>query len=68
MKITAMTRLIPLSQWNKFHVWPTTASLRRMLRKGKETGFDKVIIRVGKRIIIDEQQFFIWVKSQGKKR
>ena len=58
------TRLIPVTKWLDFHVWPTTSSLRRMIRKGKETGFERCVIRIGKRLLIDEKKFFEWVHAQ----
>ena len=61
------TRLIPVSKWLNYHIWPTTSSLRRMIRKGKETGFDRCVLRIGKRVLIDEKKFFEWVHGQQQK-
>ncbi len=61
------TRLIPLVKWEKFHVWPSTGSLRRMVQNGKKTGFDKVIKRYGSRILIDEAKFFEWMEEINRK-
>ena len=61
------TRIIPVSKWNDFHVWPTLSSLRRLIRKGKENGFEKAVLRIGKRVLIDEKRFFEWVNSQQEK-
>ncbi len=62
---TTNTRLIPLTQWNEFHVWPPIGGLRHLVFFAKTNGFDSVIRRVGRRILLDEQAFFAWVDEQG---
>lgn len=59
-------RLIPLSEWDEFHPWPTVASLRFYHYHGATNGFVKhgVIKRVGRRLLVDEEAFFRWVDDQ----
>lgn len=59
------TRLIPAADWNKYHAWPPCGGLRHLIFYAKTNGFDKVIRRVGRRVLVDEQAFFTWVDSQG---
>jgi hypothetical protein len=61
------TRLIPLTRWDEFHPWPTRSALRHMVVKSGENGFNEVIRRVGKRVLIDEDAFFAWVEQQQGK-
>lgn len=56
-------RIIPLADWPKFHPWPPLGGLRHLAFHAKQNGFDKVIRRVGRRVLIDETAFFDWVKS-----
>ena len=63
--VVRITRLIPLTSWNKFHEWPPLGGLRHLVFHAKKTGFDQVIKRVGKRILLDEQAFFLWVAAQN---
>ena len=58
-------RIIPLSKWEQFHPWPTTAGLRHLAFHAKTNGFDAVIRRVGRRVLIDEAAFFAWVDRVG---
>ena len=58
------TRLIPVTRWNHYHDWPPAGGLRYLIFNAKKNGFDKVIKRCGRRILIDEQAFFEWVESQ----
>lgn len=57
-------RLIPLTEWPKYHSWPPIGGLRHLVFCAKENGFDKVIRRAGRRILIDEQAFFQWLDEQ----
>lgn len=57
-------RIIPLTKWPDFHPWPSEWGLRRLVFFSKTNGFDSVIIRAGKRILIDEAAFFRWVDAR----
>jgi hypothetical protein len=60
------TRLIPVTQWNDYHSWPPQGGLRHLIFYAKTNGFDKVVRKVGRRVLIDEAAFFEWVKTQNK--
>lgn len=60
------TKLIPVTKWADSHQWPPLGGLRHLIFNAHENGFDKVIRRVGRRVLIDEQKFFAWVESQGQ--
>lgn len=60
------TRLIPCTDWPKYHPWPSVAGLRWMIFNAKVSGFEKVIKRVGRRVLIDEQKFFEFVEERNK--
>ena len=59
------TQLIPVSEWNKRHPWPPVGGLRHLIFFAKSNGFDKVIRRIGRRVLIDEAAFFHWAEKQG---
>jgi hypothetical protein len=63
------TRLIPIGKWNEFHAWPPQGGLRHLVFYANTNGFDKVIRRVGRRILIDENSYFEWIaeKIRNKK-
>lgn len=54
------TKLIPVTQWGKYHSWPPIGGLRHLIFFADVNGFDKVIKRVGRRVLIDEAAFFHW--------
>lgn len=60
-----MTRLIPVPKWNDFHIWPTEAGLRFYIFNAEFNGFDQVIKRIGRRILIDEAAFFTWTEKRS---
>lgn len=63
-----MPKLIPVTDWEKFHAWPKVAGLRHLILNSKTNGFGVCMRRVGRRILIDEAAFFRWVESQKDKR
>ncbi|HYT01789.1 MAG TPA: hypothetical protein VEP90_15520 [Methylomirabilota bacterium] len=52
----------PIAHWP--HPWPPAGGFRHLIFNAKKNGFDKVIKRVGRRILIDEAAFFEWVKNR----
>jgi len=64
---TKQTRLIPASKWEVYHPWPSNAGLRSIIFNKDTNGFDRAVKTIGRRVLIDEQEFFKWVDSQQKK-
>lgn len=58
-------RLIPANDWSKYHAWPPLGGLRHLIFYAEQNGFSAVIRRVGRRVLIDEAEFFSWVDRQG---
>lgn len=59
------TRLIPLTDWSKYHAWPPLGGLRHMVFHGEKTGFARVTVKVGRRRLIDERKFFEFVAQKN---
>ena len=62
---TPTKRLIPVPKWNQYHDWPPQGGLRHLIFFAKTNGFDRVIKRAGRRVLIDESAFFDWVETQS---
>lgn len=61
-------RVIPLADWPKYHPWPPLGGLRHLVFHAKQNGFEKVIRRPsGKKILIDEEAFFLWVDQNNSR-
>lgn len=56
--------LIPVTEWNAHHSWPPIGGLRHLIFYADANGFNRVVRRVGRRVLIDEAAFFAWVDSQ----
>lgn len=60
-------KLIPVTDWSKHHPWPPIGGLRHLIFHEKTNGFNQVIRRIGRRVLIDEAAFFEWAKNNGGK-
>jgi hypothetical protein len=60
------SRLIPLTDWSKYHVYPPVGGLRHLVFHSDENGFHKVVKRIGRRVLIDETAYFEWVKEKNE--
>lgn len=60
------SRLIPVTKWNNYHAWPPIGGLRHLIFNAGTNGFNKVIRRVGRRILIKENAFFRWVEENNE--
>jgi hypothetical protein len=50
--------LIPVTKWNQYHPWPPLGGLRHLIFNAKTNGFDSAFKRVGRRVLVDEREFF----------
>ena len=60
-----LTRLIPVPKWNNYHQWPPVGGLRHLIFNARFNGFESVIKRAGRRVLIDEQAFFKWIEKKN---
>ena len=61
-------KLIPVTEWNKYHSWPKIGGLRHLIFNEKSNGFNKVVRRAGRRVLLDETAFFNWLDEQNNQR
>lgn len=59
-------RLIPVTEWGRHHSWPPLGGLRHLIFHAQSNGFDRVVKRAGRRVLIDEAKFFEWVDAQNE--
>ncbi len=58
-------RLFTVRQWAEEKKWPTEAALRSYIFHAKQNGFDAVVRRVGRRVLLSESAFAEWVDKNG---
>lgn len=56
-------KLIPVTKWNDFHVWPPIGGLRHLIFYEETNGFKHCVVRLGRRVLIDESKFFEWAEN-----
>jgi len=59
-----VSRLIPVGIWPRIHPWPSKGGLRHLIFHSAKNGFDRAIVRCGRRVLIDEKAFFDWARSR----
>lgn len=60
----AEKRLIPVTKWNEYHPWPPVGGLRHLIFFEKKNGFAHCVVRLGRRVLIDEERFFEWADRE----
>lgn len=65
---TNHTQLLTVNQFVEKHQFATFGGLRHLIFYSNTNGFSKVIKRIGRRILLDENAFFSWVEEQNKNR
>lgn len=59
-------RLIPVTLWNKYHIYPTIPGLRHLIFTCPK-GFEKVVKKVNGRVLIDENAWFNFVEEENSR-
>jgi hypothetical protein len=59
------TRLIPVPRWNDYHDWPPPGGLRHLIFHAPTNGFASAFKRVGRRVLVDEAEFFRCVDANN---
>jgi hypothetical protein len=60
-------RLIPLVEWNRFHVWPPQGGLRHLVTHKARNGFTLAFVKCGRRVLVDEARFFECVAAKQER-
>ena len=57
-------RIIAVTKWETAHPeGPPIGGLRHLIFHSHENGFDSVLIRIGRRLYLDEDAFYRWAKK-----
>jgi hypothetical protein len=59
------TRLIPVPEWGQYHAWPPEGGLRHMIFNKDSNGFATAFKKVGRRVLIDEAEFFACIERKN---
>lgn len=56
-------KLVPLAKWQHTHQWPTVSALRNIVYNKNYNGANSFVVKIGRRVYIDQEKFFEWAKS-----
>jgi hypothetical protein len=60
-----MRQYLTVSQLVKKYPWPSASSIRHLIFHAERNGFTRVMRRIGRRVLIDEQEFLRWINENG---
>ena len=61
-------RFITVTDWPKYHTWPSSSGLRHLIFNRCINGFSSVVRRCGRRVLIDEQAFYEWIDKNDRRK
>ena len=56
--------LYTVQQFCARHNWPPLGGLRWLIFNAKDNGFERCLVRVGRRVLINEREFERWLEAQ----
>ena len=67
-KTTDTPILLTVIQFSAKHSFVTPGGLRFQIFNAKENGLEKsdAIVRIGRRVLINEEKYFTWIEGQQK--
>jgi len=57
---------VPATNWNDFYDWPPPGGMRHIIFHAQSNGFASAILRVGRSVLIDSDEFWRIAKNQGR--
>jgi len=63
--LEAKPQLFTINQFVERHQFASNGGLRHLIFHASTNGFNRVIKRIGRRVLIDENQFFAWVEEKN---
>ena len=64
----APPRLLTVRQFVERHPAFSSGGLRYLIFLAKTNGFDLAVVRIGRRVLLDEAKVFQWIERQQKRR
>ncbi len=61
---TRIRKLLTVIQFSEKHPAFSVPGLRHYIHFAKENNFEDVVVRVKRRVLLDEEKFFEWIEDQ----
>ncbi len=65
MNLVLAKSLLTVRQFSERHPAFTQGSLRNLIFNAKTNGLDSALVRIGRKVLIDESAFFAWIDRQN---
>ena len=66
MEVQTRPNLLTVSQFIEKHQWATRGGLRQLLFERETNGLNVAVVRIGRKLLLDEDRFFAWVEKNGR--
>ena len=60
-------RLIPVVSFNQYYPDPSVSAIRWLIFKNVD-GFRRCVVRRGRRVLIDEGEYFRWLRERNERK
>lgn len=67
MSLTTDKKYLSVSQLAERHPAFSASAIRHLIFDSKSNGFDSVVCRIGRKLVLEESAFESWVLQQQKK-
>ncbi len=57
--------LLSVSQFCAKHEWATPGGIRHLLFNRETNGFNRCVVRLGRKILLNEEAVFAWLQEGG---
>lgn len=57
--------LLSVSQFCNKHEWATPGGIRHLLFNRETNGFHRCVVRLGRKILLNEEAVFAWLQERG---
>lgn len=65
MDTSKINNLILLTDFPQKYNFISLGKLRQLVFCKNTNGFEKVVVKIGRRVLIDEDMFFVWLRKQN---
>ncbi len=62
---TGPPRLLSVTQFCERYEWATVGGIRHLLFNRETNGFNKCVVRLGRKILLNEEAVFAWLQGGG---
>ena len=66
MNVQTVPTLVSVDEFVKRHSWATRGGMRQLLFNRASNGLDRAVVRLGRKLLLDEAAVFEWLDERGR--